>query len=277
MGFDCNTRDSLLNRIDSAIGRGVLGDWEIQFLLNIRARIVRDGSPARLTQKQARKLDEVLARSQARVRWGGNVHRTRWRRRSLFGYLPYRARRDLTLLAILLFVIGAHQLYLRAASAVQQLAAPAVAVVNPGPAQPDVTATESPAAATTSLQSAQISGSIRIIDGDTVAVGAEHFRLVGLNTPETFEPRCAAELALGTRAKDRLRQLLASGHAELTKVACACPPGTEGTKHCNFGRSCAVLKVDGADVAMTLVGEGLAVPFHCGTFSCPPLPRPWCR
>ena len=28
--------------------------------------------------------------------------------------------------------------------------------------------------------------------------------------------------------------------------------------------------------AYALIGEGLAVPFKCGTTSCPPTPRPWC-
>ena len=77
-------------------------------------------------------------------------------------------------------------------------------------------------------------------------------------------------------AKERLRQLLASGTPRLAKVPCACPPGTEGTSACNHGRSCGVLSVDGTDVAQTLIGEGLAVAFHCGSTGCPPLPRPWC-
>jgi micrococcal nuclease len=37
-----------------------------------------------------------------------------------------------------------------------------------------------------------------------------------------------------------------------------------------------VLSVNGRDVAETLVGEGLAVAFHCGATRCPPMPRPWC-
>jgi hypothetical protein len=37
-----------------------------------------------------------------------------------------------------------------------------------------------------------------------------------------------------------------------------------------------MLRVNGVDVGATLIGEGLAVRFTCGTTSCPTLPRPWC-
>lgn len=60
------------------------------------------------------------------------------------------------------------------------------------------------------------------------------------------------------------------------QVQCACRPGTEGTKKCNYGRSCGVLQIDGRDVGQILIGEGLAVPFECGETTCPKTPRPWC-
>jgi endonuclease YncB( thermonuclease family) len=101
-------------------------------------------------------------------------------------------------------------------------------------------------------------------------------RLVGFNTPETIEPRCAAERALGQKAKARLRQLVSKGRASVERVRCSCKPGTEGTNACNHGRSCGVLRVDGRDVGDILISEGLAVPFGCGVRSCPPTPRPWC-
>ena len=117
---------------------------------------------------------------------------------------------------------------------------------------------------------------ISVVDGDTVRVGGRLTRLVGFNTPETFEPACAAERRLGKHAEARLRDLVRSGNVGFAEVACACQPGTEGTARCNYGRACGVLHVDGRDVGETLMAEGLAVRFVCGGTGCPPTPRPWC-
>lgn len=119
-----------------------------------------------------------------------------------------------------------------------------------------------------------------ITDGDTVQLyGARKgTRLVGFNTPETYKPECNRELALGKQATARLTDLVrSSDRVELRLVACACPPGTQGTNACNYGRSCGTLTVDGRDVGDILIAEGLAARFRCGRTSCPPLPRPWCR
>ncbi len=117
---------------------------------------------------------------------------------------------------------------------------------------------------------------IRVLDGDTIVAGGEHVRLVGLNAPEIFSPACPAELSVGTAAKDRLVALVRTGKTDLVKVPCACPPGTEGTAKCNYGRACGRLMVDGTDVATILIAERLAVPYQCGRTHCPRLPRPWC-
>jgi endonuclease YncB( thermonuclease family) len=117
---------------------------------------------------------------------------------------------------------------------------------------------------------------VAVVDGDTVRVSGKLTRLVGFNTPETFEPLCAAERRLGQRATARLRQLTSSGAVEFAEVPCACRPGTEGTSACNYGRACGVLRVNGRDVGQTLIAEGLAVPFVCTGSGCPPTPRPWC-
>ncbi|WP_342585732.1 thermonuclease family protein [Rhizobium acidisoli] len=117
-----------------------------------------------------------------------------------------------------------------------------------------------------------------ITDGDTIRLNnGTRVRLVGFNTPEKFEPMCSNEAKLGNRASERLRELV--GHAASTNVslvACSCKPGTQGTKKCNYGRSCGKLEVDGRDVGQILISEGLAVPFVCGATGCPPTPRPWC-
>ena len=50
-----------------------------------------------------------------------------------------------------------------------------------------------------------------IIDGDTIDIDGVRIRIVQIDTPETFGPRCENELILGLKAKKRLRELLDSG------------------------------------------------------------------
>ena len=122
--------------------------------------------------------------------------------------------------------------------------------------------------------------SIRVIDGDTVDIRGQtaNVRLVGFNTPEVSSPQCQAELDAGNRATARLNALVRNAqNIEFERVACACRPGTEGTRQCNYGRQCGTLKVDGTDVGRTLISEGLAVQYICGRTSCPPRPGNWCR
>lgn len=117
---------------------------------------------------------------------------------------------------------------------------------------------------------------ITIVDGDTVSAGGIVYRLVGFDTPERGDRAlCDKERELAERAAARLRELLGSGEPTLEQVACACPTGTEGTQSCDFGRSCAYLKVNGNDVGKTLIREQLARPFICGRTSCPPR-KTWC-
>lgn len=121
-------------------------------------------------------------------------------------------------------------------------------------------------------------GSVRAVDGDTIRHEGHLVRLIGINAPELgSHAHCLPERALGLKAERRLRAIIAGGGLDLTYVACACRLGTEGTKRCNFGRSCGVLKAAGRDVAQILVEERLAVPFVCGKTSCPRLPVPWCQ
>ncbi|NEK25136.1 hypothetical protein GV827_22480 [Sulfitobacter sp. JBTF-M27] len=121
---------------------------------------------------------------------------------------------------------------------------------------------------------------ITVVDGDTIRVRGQSasIRLVGFNTPETYNPVCEAGLALGKQATARLKELIRNASSiELEIVPCACRPGTQGTEDCNYGRQCGKLSVDGRDVGRTLISEGLAAPFRCGTTACPPTPRPWCK
>jgi endonuclease YncB( thermonuclease family) len=119
---------------------------------------------------------------------------------------------------------------------------------------------------------------IRVIDGDTIRVYHQqpNVRLVGFNAPETRHAECPAEFELGSRATRRLRDLIRGGNLDFIYVRCSCPPATQGTFACNYGRDCGTLKSNGRDVGAILIEEGLAVPFVCGATHCPKTPRPWC-
>ena len=124
--------------------------------------------------------------------------------------------------------------------------------------------------------SAPITASISVIDGDTVRSNGRHYRLVGFDAPEVGDhARCERERELAAAATERLRQLIASG-AVLQRVACACRPGTEGTRSCNYGRLCGVLKISNRNVGQILISEGLAHAYICGAEHCPPR-QSWCR
>jgi len=120
---------------------------------------------------------------------------------------------------------------------------------------------------------------ISVIDGDTIRVYHKqpNVRLVGFNAPETRKAQCNAERGLGARATRRVRDLVRDGNLDFEFVACSCPPGTEGTPACNYGRRCGTLKSNERDVGAILIAEGLAVPFLCGKTSCPKTPKPWCQ
>ena len=96
-----------------------------------------------------------------------------------------------------------------------------------------------------------------VYDGDTVEVVCDGqsltARLVGFDTPETKEPGCAAEAALGARATERLRALVTTWPVKMDSVG-----------YDRYGRLLARLDVGGQDVADLLVDEGLAVHYDGG-------------
>ncbi|MFG1255932.1 thermonuclease family protein [Xanthobacter flavus] len=117
---------------------------------------------------------------------------------------------------------------------------------------------------------------IRVIDGDTIAVGEVHYRLVGFDTPEAGErARCPAERMLSALATRRLRQIVDGGWLDLQEVDCRCRPGTAGTPRCNHGRLCGRLTANGQDVGETLLAEGYAQPYHYDP-NAPRPPASWC-
>ena len=100
---------------------------------------------------------------------------------------------------------------------------------------------------------------VRVVDGDTVDLacpdtGRERARLIGYDTPETYRPGCSAEARLGAAATYRLRSLVAgAGQIETRRAA-----------YDRYGRRLVQLRIDGRDIATSLVSEGLAVPYAGG-------------
>jgi endonuclease YncB( thermonuclease family) len=109
-----------------------------------------------------------------------------------------------------------------------------------------------------------------VVDGDTVRANGHSYRLVGFDTPEVRNARCAQEQLRGDRATARLRALIMQGGLALTEVKCACQAG-----NCNYGRRCATLNVNGEDVGEILIREGLARAYRCSSWGCPPR-EGWC-
>lgn len=250
------------SRIDDVLREGHVTDWQRQFLQDMRSKIGRYGTRTRLSVKQLatlRRLTKVAGdadlrsldivqhrkrtpRSSRQQPWQRSPRRWRYRHIKFFVYLA--------MIAIAVVSFGIKE----------------VLTAFGDSSDPSVSSASRPS-----------SREFTVTDGDTIRMSdGTPVRLVGFNTPETYEPMCEREARLGQKATDRLRDLVVSGNASVTMVACACRPGTEGTKRCNFGRSCGILRVDGRDVGQTLISEGLAAPFLCGPTGCPRLPRPWC-
>jgi micrococcal nuclease len=100
---------------------------------------------------------------------------------------------------------------------------------------------------------------VRVVDGDTVdldCLGEGRFRarLTGYDTPETHNPRCAAEAVHGQAATRRLRALVADARALEARLG----------RWDRYERRLVQLSVDGRDVGQRLIAEGLALPYDGG-------------
>jgi endonuclease YncB( thermonuclease family) len=106
---------------------------------------------------------------------------------------------------------------------------------------------------------------VNVVDGDTVDMtcpgeGRFRARLTGYDTPESFEPRCAAEAQVARAATTRLRGLVREAGSVDAQLG-----GRD-----RYDRRLVRLSLDGRDVGATLIAEGLALPYNGG-------PRPdWC-
>jgi endonuclease YncB( thermonuclease family) len=96
-----------------------------------------------------------------------------------------------------------------------------------------------------------ISGKARVADGDTLHLGDERVRFLGLDAPELHQTCTDAngdDWLCGQRSSDRLRQLIGN-----RTVVCT----TKGRD--KYGRYLGRCSVNGKDLGRTLVSEGLAV------------------
>jgi micrococcal nuclease len=89
-----------------------------------------------------------------------------------------------------------------------------------------------------------------VVDGDTIWLDGEKIRVADIDTPETHEPKCQAELELGLRARARLHALVNAGSFEVRSI---------GNRDADqYGRKLRVLVRNGRSLGDVLVGEGLA-------------------
>jgi len=89
-----------------------------------------------------------------------------------------------------------------------------------------------------------------IVDGDTIHFDGEKIRFEDFDTPETYQPRCESEAALGHAATLRLEQLMNQGPFELVK---------NSTRNRDvYGRLLRRIERNGQSFGAILVSEGLA-------------------
>ncbi|WP_395678736.1 thermonuclease family protein [Inquilinus sp.] len=106
----------------------------------------------------------------------------------------------------------------------------------------------------------------RVLDGDTVEIRGVRMRLLDIDTPEIFHPRCPRENAVGAAAKVRLSELLAAG-----PIAVA-----DSGQLDDYGRSLVRIQVAEQDVGQVLLREGLAVIWRPGSAAWTARRRHWC-
>lgn len=89
-----------------------------------------------------------------------------------------------------------------------------------------------------------------VVDGDTIRYGGEKIRLLGIDAPEVFNPKCAAEKALGEQATQRLLELMNEGPFKLVQSG--------ERDEDRYGRKLRLVKRDGRSMGERLIAEGLA-------------------
>ena len=101
-----------------------------------------------------------------------------------------------------------------------------------------------------------------VTDGDTFRLeSGERIRIAGIDAPEThrYQAKCAGEIVLGLRSKDRAMSLLTGREVRFRRVGRS------------YRRTVATVTIDGRDLGRELVGLGVAVWWPRGR------PKPtWC-
>lgn len=98
-----------------------------------------------------------------------------------------------------------------------------------------------------------------VVDGDTLWLNGEKFRLLAIDTPEMGPPKCRAAAPLAAPARDRLADFMDQGTI-----------GIERNGVDKFGRTLATISIGGQDVGALLLSEGLARVYVPGE-------APWCN
>lgn len=99
-----------------------------------------------------------------------------------------------------------------------------------------------------------------VVDGDTIYYHGTKIRIADIDTPETHEPRCGEEAALGAKATQRLHALVNAGPFTLQQI---------DRDEDVYGRKLRILTRGGESLGETLVDEGLARWYEGGR-------QPWC-
>ncbi len=94
----------------------------------------------------------------------------------------------------------------------------------------------------------------------------ERIRLIAVDAPETWRPRCEAERVKGVEAKARLAELVRGGTVEVDRIRRLDP----------YGRTLARLGTAAGDVGAILEIEGLAVRWRPGRAAWEARARHWC-
>lgn len=90
---------------------------------------------------------------------------------------------------------------------------------------------------------------IYVVDGDTIDIDGQRWRLLDFDTPETGRAKCQKELQLGLQATKRLQELISAGKKIETR--------SSGRRD-RYGRVLGDLLIDGANPRERLIAEGLA-------------------
>lgn len=89
-----------------------------------------------------------------------------------------------------------------------------------------------------------------VVDGDTIWMDGVKIRVADIDAPETHPPRCQHEAELGSRATQRLYELVNAGPFTAHQA------GDRGRDR--YGRQLRILMRDGQSLGGLLVQEGLA-------------------